>query len=186
MSKIGKQPIKISDGVVVDIQETDVVIKSQKGEIILPILQGLKVTSENGVIKVEPKKNTKQVRSNWGTFRSLLNNAVQGLTNGFEKKLIVEGIGYKINKDGNDLVMNLGFSHLVKFRAPANIVFEVEKNTILKIKGFDKAVVGRVAAEIRQLKKPEPYKGTGFRYSDEVVKRKAGKKAASTTGSPSK
>jgi large subunit ribosomal protein L6 len=124
---------------------------------------------------------TKQVRSNWGTLRSLIQNAIDGLVKGYEKTLLLEGVGYKMAKEGNNLSLNLGFSHPVKFAAPEHIVFEVEKNTTLKIKGFDKALVGQVAAEIRGLKKPEPYKGKGFRYSDEIIKRKAGKKAATGT-----
>jgi large subunit ribosomal protein L6 len=182
MSKIGKQPIKIPAGVAIAITADGITVKGAKGEFLFPVLRGVKPAIAEGVLTLTLISNSKQTRSNWGTLRAIINNAVIGLTKGFEKTLILEGIGYKINKEGNDLVMNLGFSHPVRYVKPENIVFEIEKNTILKIKGFDKNLVGRVAADIRDLKKPEPYKGTGFRYSDEVVKRKAGKKAATAAG----
>jgi large subunit ribosomal protein L6 len=107
---------------------------------------------------------------------------VSGLTKGFEKTLILEGVGFRVMKEGNDLTMTLGFTNPIKYKAPEGITFEVEKNSILKIKGHNKHMVGQVAAEIRSFKKPEPYKGKGFHYSDEVVRRKAGKKAVASGG----
>jgi large subunit ribosomal protein L6 len=180
MSKIGKQPIKIPEGVTVTIGDRDIRVKTQKGELLVPLLSGIEASVENGVISFSVKSQTKQHRSNWGTQRALVQNAVSGLVKDFEKTLILEGVGYRIAKEGENLTMNLGFSHPVKYAAPKGIVFEVEKNSILKVKGSDRALVGQVAAEIRALRKPEPYKGKGFHYSDEVVRRKAGKKAATT------
>lgn len=182
MSKIGKQPIKIPEGVTVELRDGDVVVKNSKVESVIPMLSGVSAAIKDGEIAFSIARDSKQTRSNWGTIRSLTNNVIGGLTKGYEKTLILEGVGYRITKEGNDLSLNLGFSHPVKYPAPQGITFEVEKNTILKIKGFDKQVVGQTAAEVRALKKPEPYKGKGFHYSDEVVKRKAGKKAATTTG----
>lgn len=181
MSKIGKKQINIPEGVVLDIKESDkmIDIKGPLGELKIKMLNGVYVSKDNNVIALSIKDTKKQIRSNWGTLRSLLANAVVGVTSGFEKKLILEGIGCRINKEGNDLLMTLGFSHPVRFKAPEGIFFEVEKTSILKLKGIDKALVGKTAAEIRALKKPEPYKGTGFRYENEVIKRKAGKRTAS-------
>ncbi|MEK7086725.1 MAG: 50S ribosomal protein L6 [Patescibacteria group bacterium] len=180
MSKIGKQPIKIPEGIEIRIEEEAIKIRGGKGEISVAALRGVKAILADSEIKFVLTNETKQSRNNWGTIRSLVMNAVRGLTEGFEKVLILEGVGYKITKDGNNLVLNLGFSHPVKFEAPPGVSLEVEKNSILKIKGIDKSLVGKVAAEIRSLKKPEPYKGKGFRYSDEVIRRKAGKKAAAS------
>jgi len=178
MSKIGKQPVKIPSGITVEAKDGGLVVASEKNKLIVPLLKYVKVSIDNGEVVFSVNADSKQARSNWGTIRSLLQNAVVGLSRGFEKTLILEGIGFKIAKEGETLVLNLGFSHPVKHAAPSGISFEVEKNSILKIRGFDKALVGQVAAEIRGFKKPEPYKGKGFRYSDEVVRRKAGKKAA--------
>lgn len=182
MSKIGKQPIIIPEGVTVTIADGFVVVKSAKAELKIPMLQNINVEVKDGAVHCVPLRDDGQARSNWGTLRALIANAIQGLAKGYEKTLMLEGVGYRVAKEGNDLTMNLGFSHPVKYAAPHGISFEVEKNVILKIRGFDKALVGQTAAEIRALKKPEPYKGKGFHYSDEVVRRKAGKKAATTAG----
>jgi large subunit ribosomal protein L6 len=181
MSKIGKQLIKIPAGVTVTVSEDELIFKSDLGEIKLPILQGVKPSLEDGILKFELISNSKQSRSNWGTLASLSVNAIEGLAKGFQKTLILEGVGYRAAKEGDDLVINVGFSHSVRYHIPTGVTIEVEKNTIVHAKGFDKALVGQVAAEIRSIKKPEPYKGTGIRYINEVVRRKAGKKAATTT-----
>jgi large subunit ribosomal protein L6 len=183
MSKIGKQPIKIPAGMEVKFDEKEMIIKNQKGELAVPLLSGVETVLENGELKFTLKNNSKQSRSNWGTERALAQNAVMGLTKEFEKTLVLEGVGYRATKDGEGLNLNLGFSHPIKYAAPKGIIFEVDKNSVLKIQGVDKALVGQVAAEIRSMKKPEPYKGKGFHYSNEVVRRKAGKKAATTTAS---
>ncbi len=180
MSKIGKQPIKIPAGITVTIEGKEIKIKGQKGELSVPVLSGVHSVMENNEIIFSIKDSSKQHRSNWGTQRALVQNAVSGLVKDFEKILVLEGVGYRVTKEGDNLSLALGFSHPIKYAAPKGIVFEVEKNSILKIKGSDRSLVGQVAAELRAMKKPEPYKGKGFHYSDEVVRRKAGKKAATT------
>ncbi len=184
MSKIGKQPVKVPENVIIEIEEEKITVKGPKGELEVRRLPHVipELDKEKKELKFVPEANHKQARSNWGTMRSNTANTIQGVTEGFEKTLIVEGVGYRINKEGEGLVMNLGFSHPVNYEATPGITFEIEKNTILKIKGIDKILVGQVAAEIRAIEKAEPYKGRGFRYSDEVVRRKAGKKAVASEG----
>ncbi|MCL4392264.1 50S ribosomal protein L6 [Patescibacteria group bacterium] len=181
MSKIGKQPITIPEGVTVTVADNHVSVKGPKGELTIPILTGITVSMEDKALTTKAESRIKQVKSNWGTERALLQNAVTGVLKGFEKTLILEGVGYRVMKEGENLNLSLGFSHPVKFPAPKGISFEVEKNSILKIRGVDKNLVGKTAADIRQMKKPEPYKGKGFHYEGEVVRRKAGKKAATTS-----
>ncbi len=181
MSKIGKLPITIPDGITVRIDEGTLFIKGQKEEVSLPVLQGVGASLKDKTLVIALQSTSKQARSNWGTMRALAANAIQGFVKEFEKNLILEGVGYRITKEGEGLTMNLGFSHPVKYNAPKGITLEVEKNSRLKIRGADKALVGQVAAHIRSLKKPEPYKGKGFRYENEILRRKVGKKAG--TGS---
>ncbi len=182
MSKIGKQPIKLPEGVVATLDGETLHFKGPKAEMAVRILPGVKATVADGIVTFELVGTSKQARSNWGTTRALAQNAAAGLKEGFAKTLVLEGVGYRVTKEGESLSFTLGFSHPVKYAAPQGITFEVEKNSILKVKGADRQLVGQVAAEIRAMKKPEPYKGKGFHYADEVVRRKAGKKAA-TAGS---
>lgn len=181
MSKIGKKLIEIPKEITIQISDADIVVKSAKGSLSIPVLYGVKPKLEGAELSFEVLNNTKQARSNWGTLRSLVNNAVQGLVKDYEKTLILEGVGYRVTKEGDNLTLNLGFSHPVRYEAVPGVVFEVEKNSVLKIRGADKMIVGKVAAEIRALKKPEPYKGKGFHYSDEVIRRKAGKKSGTSS-----
>jgi len=181
MSRIGKQPINIPDGVNVLLNGNKIKVKGPKGELTAPLLFGIKVVIENKTVVCELENKSKQAKKNWGTERAILNNAVLGVLNGYEKILVLDGVGYRIVKEGNDLNLFLGFSHQVKYKIKEGIVFNIEKNT-LKINGIDKNLVGQVAAEIRAMKKPEPYKGKGFHYADETIRRKAGKKAATTAG----
>lgn len=183
MSKIGKQLITIPENVTVAVTDGEVNVRGPKGELTIPILSGVSVSLEGKTLTASIRSRVKQFKSNWGTERALMQNAVTGVVTGFEKTLILEGVGYRVMKEGENLNLSLGFSHPVKLVAPAGISFEVEKNSILKIKGIDKGLVGKIAAEIRQMKKPEPYKGKGFHYQGEVVRRKAGKKAATTSAS---
>lgn len=185
MSKIGKQPIIIPEGVTVTVADGVVAIKGKKETLTVPMMSGTEVKVEGNTLTVALTGTGKQSRSNWGTLRALIANAVEGQTKEFQKTLILEGVGFRVAKEGEGLTMNLGFSHPVKYPARPGITFEVEKNGSLIVKGIDKALVGQVAAEIRELKKPEPYKGKGFRYSDEVIARKAGKKAAAASGGAS-
>lgn len=182
MSKIGKLPITIPQGITVTLANDIITVSNGKETLSTPMLRGVTVTIEENEVIVALSGKSVQARSNWGTLRALIANAIEGLSKGFEKTLILEGIGFRIAQEGKNLTLSLGFSHPVKYTAPDSITFEVEKNSKLKVKGNDKQVVGQVAAEIRALKKPEPYKGTGFHYSDEVVQRKAGKKAATASG----
>ena len=183
MSQIGKKPVKIPDGLNVEIQENKIIFKKGGDEISLEIPPEIKAVIENKELKFSLLKDSKETQSQWGTIRALSQNAIEGITNGFEKTLILEGIGYRMSLENNKLILNLGFSHPVYYEIPAGITFEVIKNTILKIKGKKKDLVGQAAAEIRALKKPEPYKGKGFHYENEVIRRKAGKKAVGT-GAP--
>ena len=182
MSKIGKLPIPLPAGTTATADHREVTVKGPKGELTFGMLQSTEVSVADNTITVSLAGNSKQARSNWGTMRALLANAVTGVTKGFEKKLILEGVGYKAAKDAAGLTLSLGFSHPVAFPAPKGIEFDVEKNSIVTVRGIDRALVGQVAAELREMKKPEPYKGKGFHYEGEVIRRKAGKKAAATTG----
>ncbi|OGG40785.1 50S ribosomal protein L6 [Candidatus Jorgensenbacteria bacterium RIFCSPLOWO2_01_FULL_45_25b] len=180
MSKIGKKPIEIPEKVSVKKSEDGVLlIEGPLGTLKVRPIEGTLVEVGDKFVAVSVENEKKQYRSNWGTLRSLIQNAVDGVTKGFEKTLLLEGVGYKVNKDGDGLLLALGFSHPVTYAPVPGIVFECEKNTLVKIKGIDKALVGQVASEIRAMKKPEPYKGKGFRYQGEIIRRKAGKKAGS-------
>lgn len=178
MSKIGKKIIMIPDGVFVEVKNGELNIKYGDEAVVVPVFYGVEPVLEGGNMRFELRNNTKQGKSNWGTMRSIVANAITGLVKGFEKTLVIEGVGFRIAKDGDGLVLSLGLSHPVKYPAIKGIEFEVEKNTVLKIRGKDKALVGQITAEIRSLKKPEPYKGKGFRYIDEKIRRKASKKSS--------
>ncbi|OGD25686.1 50S ribosomal protein L6 [Candidatus Azambacteria bacterium RIFCSPHIGHO2_01_FULL_40_24] len=180
MSKIGKKLIEIPDGTTAVIDGDLIKVKGPKGELEYKIPRELKVTLMENKIAVLPISKSKKTPALWGTIGAIIANMVSGVTNGFEKKLEIEGIGFKAQTQGNDLVFNLGFSHQVVFKVPDGIKVEVIKNTIT-VNGISKELVGQTAANIRALKKPEPYKGKGIRYAGEVIKRKVGKKVAGTT-----
>ena len=181
MSKIGKKLIEIPSGVTVAIEEGLVKVKGPKGELEYKIPRELKIALTENKISVLPVSKSKKTPALWGTIRAIIANMVNGVNNGFEKKLEIEGIGFKAQTQGNDLVLNLGFSHQIFFKIPDGIKVEVLKN-IITVSGISKELVGQTAANIRALKKPEPYKGKGIRYAGEVIKRKVGKKVAGTTG----
>jgi large subunit ribosomal protein L6 len=185
MSKIGKKPITIPEGVKVHNSGDFIKVEGPNGKMDVKVLKGIKLTIDGSTITVVPDNESKQIRSNWGTMRALIQNAVTGATTDFKKELVIEGIGFRAEVQGSDLVLNLGFSHQVRFPIPAGIKITTEKN-VIKISGSDITLVGDIAAHIRKLKKPEPYKGKGIHYSDEVVRRKAGKKATSTAGGAKK
>lgn len=180
MSRIGRKPIIIPKDVKVKIENDRVIVNGPKGELeqSLPSQIGLTQRENEGdqELVVKPKKNSKDNRAMWGLIRSLIANMIMGVTEGFEKKLSIEGVGYRAVLQGNKLILNLGFSHPIEIEAPEGISFVVEKN-IITVSGMDKQLVGQIAAKIRDQRKPEPYKGKGIRYIDEVVRRKAGKKA---------
>ncbi|MBI2003453.1 MAG: 50S ribosomal protein L6 [Parcubacteria group bacterium] len=183
MSRIGKQPIEIPEGVEVKISGGFISVKGPKGEVSRKIHDLVSVKEKDGLVVVEPKNDSKEARALWGTFRSLISNMVKGTKDGFEKILVYEGIGFKSEvkddssvESGKILELNVGFTHPVRVPAPKGIDFKAEKNQI-RVSGADKELVGQTAANIRKVKPPEPYKGKGIRYKDEVILRKAGKKA---------
>lgn len=179
MSKIGKQPINIPQGVEVRLADRIIIVKGPKGELTRDLPGGLSVEIKDNQVVVSPSGKAKKVNALWGLMRALIFNMVKGVTEGFGKTLEIEGVGYKASLQGNKLVLSLGFSHLVEFDIPDGIELKVEKN-VISVAGIDKGLVGQTAANIRAFKKPEPYKGKGIRYRGEVVRRKAGKKAAGT------
>jgi len=176
MSKIGKQPIKIPEGVQVKIEGDLVVVNGARGELKKNIPSEIKAQITDNHIIFTPAKETKKTSAFWGLSRMLIFNLIEGVTRGFEKKMELEGVGYKVAMQGKDLFLNLGYSHPIIFKAVPGIEFKIEKNTII-VSGIDKELVGQTAADIRNLRPPEPYKGKGIHYIGEIIKRKAGKKA---------
>lgn len=179
MSRVGKKPILIPENVEVKIEGQRVIIKGPKGELSREIRPEIKVEVKDNQIFVLPQKETKQTKAFWGLTRTLLANMIKGVTEGYEKKLEIEGLGFKALVEGEDLKLLVGFTHPVEIKAPQDIKFLVEKN-VITVSGIDKEKVGLLAAMIRKVKPPEPYKGKGIRYQGETVRRKAGKKAATT------
>jgi len=181
MSRIGKKPIEIPQGVEVKIEGNKVSIKGPKGELSREFRPEIKIEQKEGKIFFSIKIQSKNVNALWGLTRALVANSVKGVTEGYEKKLEIEGLGYKANVEGNELILYVGFTHPVKIAIPPTIKISVEKKTIT-VSGIDKELVGHISAEIRKVRPPEPYQGKGIRYLGEVVRRKAGKKAVTTTG----
>ncbi len=174
MSRIGKLPIDVPAGVTITIDTDVVTVKGPKGQLTVPHLSDVTVSLEGTQAIVTRKNDEFIAKSQHGLQRALLNNAVVGVTKGYEKKLEVNGVGYRINGGGKSIEMSLGFSHPVTYAAKEGISLLVEKMTIT-VSGIDKQAVGQTAAEIRAIKKPEPYKGKGIKYADEVLRHKAGK-----------
>lgn len=178
MSRIGRKAITVPAGVTVDIKADEVVVKGSKGEIKVTLLPGIVVTLTDGQLSVERSDNSQQSRANHGLIRSLLNNAVLGSNEGYKKTLKLIGTGYRVSMKGAGLSLSLGFSHPVDVAAVPNVKLSIEGTDTIYVEGADKQAVGQVAANIRKLRPPEPYKGKGIRYADEVVRRKQGKAAA--------
>ncbi len=174
MSRIGKLPIQIPSGVTITIDDDSITVVGPKGQLVVPHLSDVTVALEDGSAVVTRKDDERIAKAQHGLQRALLNNAVDGVVKGFEKKLEINGVGYRVSGGGQEIEMALGFSHPVKYKSQDGVSLAVEKMTIT-VSGIDKQQVGQVAAEIRALKKPEPYKGKGIKYADEVVLRKAGK-----------
>lgn len=181
MSRIGKKPIEILKGVEVKVESNTVFVKGPKGELQKDVPLEIKIEIKGNEIFLSPEKETKRSKAFWGLFRTLIFNMIKGVTDGYEKKLEIHGVGYKANLEGEDLILLVGFSHSVKIDKVEGIKFLVEKS-IITVSGIDKELVGQIAAKIRKVKKPEPYKGKGIRYLGEEVRRKTGKKAATTEG----
>lgn len=177
MSRIGIKPITIPDGVTVDVTGNVVKVKGSKGEISMELHNAVNASVADGVITVKNNNNSKTSRAMWGTTKRLIENMVHGVSQGFEKKLELNGVGYRMALKGKQIDLALGFSHPVLVDIPEGLTVEIDK-MLLTVTGVDKQAVGQFAAEIRALKPVEPYKGKGFKYSDEIVRRKEGKKAA--------
>lgn len=176
MSRIGKMPVEIPSGVEVEIKGAYLRVKGPKGELEHLFPPVVDISMQDNVVNVKPNSDQRFSRAMHGTARSLINNMVLGVTEGFEKDLQIEGVGYRAELQGKNLVLNVGFSHSVTIEPPEGVTFEVgERNRDIKIKGIDKQVVGQISAEIRKVRPPEPYKGKGIRYKGEHVRRKAGK-----------
>lgn len=174
MSRIGKLPVKILSGVNVEIANETVTVSGSKGTLSQALLPGVKVKLENDEVVVTRDNDQSISRSNHGLSRAMIANMITGVSSGFEKKLEINGVGFRVALAGNDLKMQLGLSHEVVYKIPEGIKAEVQQN-VINISGFDKQKVGQVAAEIRSLKKPEPYKGKGIMYAGERIIRKSGK-----------
>ena len=175
MSRTGKKPVALN-GATVTINGQTVTAKGPKGELNVELIDVVRAkTTDEGVV-IEPMNDTKEARAAWGTFRSLVQNIVTGVTQGFEKKLAISGVGYRASLQGTDLKLLLGFSHDVIYKAPAGVKLAVPSPTEIIVTGIDKQLVGQAAANIREYRPPEPYKGKGVRYADEYVFRKEGKK----------
>jgi large subunit ribosomal protein L6 len=179
MSRIGKRPVPIPSGVTVVVEDDRVRVKGPKGELVHPVLAGTWVVVEGAEARVSSERVVRNPA--YGTMRAKLNNMVLGVTSGFSKTLEIVGTGYRAALDGNVLVLQLGFSHPIRYETPAGISIRVDSPTRVVVSGADKAQVGQVAADIRAFRPPEPYKGKGVRYEGEYVRRKAGKAAGAAT-----
>jgi len=176
VSRVGRMPVEIPKGVDVEVKGSSVRVKGSKGELRRTFSANISIVIEDGKIIVQRPSDEAQDRAMHGLTRSLINNMIVGVSQGFEKVLEVNGVGYRADLDGKKLVLYLGFSHPVVFEPPEGISFEVDTRTrLIKVSGYDKQVVGQVAADIRKIRPPEPYKGKGIRYIDETIRRKAGK-----------
>ncbi len=174
MSRIGKKEILIPAGVTVTINGADVTVKGPKGEITVPVHSVIGVAVQDNVLTCSIARKTKKSSALWGTMRAILSNAVEGVSTGFKKQLELQGVGYRASMQGKNLQLLVGYSHPVIIEAPEGITFAVEKE-IVTVEGFDAYMVGQIAADIRKVRPPEPYKGKGIRYVGEHVRRKVGK-----------
>lgn len=177
MSKIGQQPVKIESGVQIDLQGQHIVVKGAKGQLEYDIPHFIQVKKDGGSVVFERKNDSKRQKANHGLYRSLISNAVYGVTNLWSKRLEVVGTGYNVKMQGRDINLKLGLSHPVIYKAPEGIQLTVEGSNIIIISGIDKQKVGEIAHQIKSLKKPDAYKGKGIRYEGEHIKVKPGKKA---------
>ena len=178
MSRIGKKPVTVPKGVNLDLQGSTVAVKGPKGELRRTLHPEMKLTLDNGSLSVERPSDDKRHKALHGLTRTLVQNMVEGVSKGFTKTLEIQGVGYKAEAKPYGVNLIVGYSHPVKYEAPKGIKISVENNTVVKVEGADKEVVGQVAAELRSVRPPEPYKGKGIRYQGEQVRRKAGKTGA--------
>ena len=175
MSRIGRSPITVPGGVDVNIDGRTVTVKGPKGTLSQTVVEPIEVSLEDGVISVSRPNDIQKVRGLHGLTRTLINNMVVGVTDGYKKTLVIQGVGYRVVAKGKNLEFSLGYSHPITVEPPEGITFTVEKPTQLVVEGIDKQLVGEIAARIRKLRKPDPYKGKGVRYEGEQIRRKVGK-----------
>jgi large subunit ribosomal protein L6 len=176
MSRVGKNPVVIPAGMTIEVKPDAFKAKGKLGEGVVALTKDVIVTTDGGNVVVKPASNSNTSRAMWATTQRNITNLLKGLTDGFERKLEINGVGLRANVQGNELVMQLGYSHDIRYPIPTGIKIAVEKQTAITINGVDKQKVGQVAAEIRSFREPEPYKGKGIKYSDERIIRKEGKK----------
>jgi large subunit ribosomal protein L6 len=176
MSRIGKKPVAIPDGVTATVDGQTVTAKGPKGELRYVVNDEVLVAMEDGAVSVEPRDQSKDARSKWGMSRSMIQNIVDGVKDGFERKLEINGVGYRAAMQGKNIQLSLGFSHEVVYQVPEGITAACPKPTEIVLNGIDKQQLGQVAAEIREFRPPEPYKGKGVKYAEETIIRKEGKK----------
>jgi large subunit ribosomal protein L6 len=176
MSRIGKLPVSVPQGVDLKIDGQEVTAKGKLGQLQLVVNSEIAVAHSDGNVSVEPRSNSRQARILWATTRTLINNMVVGVSDGFSKKLEINGVGYRAQVQGKDLILQLGFSHEVRYPIPEGVKIVCERPTAIEVSGYDKQKVGQVASEIRSWRPPEPFKGKGVKYEDETILRKEGKK----------
>ena len=176
MSRVGQSPVDIPEGVACEIAGQLFTAKGKLGELKLSIVDEIEVSQEENQLLMKPRNNSKHAQELWGTMRSLVQNVVRGVDEGFTKNLEIVGVGYRAALESNEIVLQLGYSHEVRFSIPDGIKITCERPTLIKVNGIDKQKVGQVAANIRKYRKPEPYKGKGIRYENEYILRKEGKK----------
>lgn len=176
MSRVGKHPVTLPQGVTAEVKGHAITVKGKLGTLAATLPPDVDVKVDGGKVVTAPLHDTQRSRMMWGTARNNIANMVKGVTDGFKEVLEIEGVGFRAAMQGKDLVMQLGFSHEVKYPQPEGITIKAEKPTVISVTGFDRQKVGQVAAEIRGLKKPEPYKGKGIKYQGEKIRRKEGKK----------
>lgn len=176
MSRIGKHPVPIPEGVTVDVSGQNVTAKGKLGELKATLMPEVAISSDGNEILVKPRNDTIRARKMWGTARSVVNNLVTGVADGFTRSLEINGVGYRAQVQGKELVMQLGYSHEVRFPVPDGITIQCPDQTHITVQGTDKQSVGQTAAKIRSFRPPEPYKGKGVKYADEFILRKEGKK----------
>ncbi len=176
MSRVGKHPVALPQGVTAEVKGETLTVKGKLGALTLAITSEVEVKVDGANVVVTPRHETQRSRMMWGTTRNNVANMAKGVSEGFKQVLEIEGVGFRAAVQGKDLVLQLGFSHEIKYPIPEGITMKAEKPTVISITGFDKQKVGQVAAEIRGMKKPEPYKGKGIKYAGEKIRRKEGKK----------
>jgi large subunit ribosomal protein L6 len=176
MSRVGRNPVRIPQGVTVELAEQALTVKGRLGTLSLAVSGDVNATIADGAVTIEPKDDTKQARAMWGTTRALVNNMVTGVAQGFTRNLEINGVGYRAAVQGRNLTLQLGYSHDINYPIPAGVTIACERPTAIAVTGADRQRVGQIAAEIRAFRPPEPYKGKGIKYAEETVRRKEGKK----------